>query len=584
MASSGGDGWGHLPFFFGNITREEAEAHLEEAGLGEGLFLLRQSRSSLGGFSLSVSSGGRVHHYTIERDVSGAFAISGGRSHPGPAELCAFHGREADGLVCRLGDPCVRPPGLRPRAGPFEGLRETLIRDYVRTTWNLQGQALEQAILSQRPQLEKLIATTAHEKMDWFHGALTRSQAEDALLAAPRAEGKFLVRSREPAGSFALCLLHGGRPLHYRIDKDKAGKLSIPDGKKFDTLWQLVEHYSYKADGLLRALDSACPRKHNGSDVLGSRPPLPGDHPRAGGLIGRLHSFQRTKKSPSNPLMRLYKETRDALAHAKIVPHAAGHPHQAAVNRAESAAELNPYVTQRGRRGPGDAQQEEPVWALPMDTAVYESPYADPEELRPDAVELDRGLLTLEDGELGAGNFGTVRKGFYRMKKVRSREPAGSFALCLLHGGRPLHYRIDKDKAGKLSIPDGKKFDTLWQLVEHYSYKADGLLRALDSACPRKHNGSDVLGSRPPLPGDHPRAGGLIGRLHSFQRTKKSPSNPLMRLYKETRDALAHAKIVPHAAGHPGWGVQQGAPPRDGGAHLVAIERPAGGAHFVAID
>lgn len=27
--------------------------------------------------------------------------------------------------------------------------------------------------------------------------------------------------------------------LHYRIDKDKTGKLSIPDGKKFDTLWQV---------------------------------------------------------------------------------------------------------------------------------------------------------------------------------------------------------------------------------------------------------------------------------------------------------------------------------------------------------
>lgn len=27
--------------------------------------------------------------------------------------------------------------------------------------------------------------------------------------------------------------------MHYRIDKDKAGKLSIPDGKKFDTLWQV---------------------------------------------------------------------------------------------------------------------------------------------------------------------------------------------------------------------------------------------------------------------------------------------------------------------------------------------------------
>lgn len=27
--------------------------------------------------------------------------------------------------------------------------------------------------------------------------------------------------------------------MHYRIDKDRAGKLSIPDGKKFDTLWQV---------------------------------------------------------------------------------------------------------------------------------------------------------------------------------------------------------------------------------------------------------------------------------------------------------------------------------------------------------
>lgn len=27
--------------------------------------------------------------------------------------------------------------------------------------------------------------------------------------------------------------------MHYRIDRDQTGKLSIPDGKKFDTLWQV---------------------------------------------------------------------------------------------------------------------------------------------------------------------------------------------------------------------------------------------------------------------------------------------------------------------------------------------------------
>lgn len=50
-----------------------------------------------------------------------------------------------------------------------------------------------------------------------------------------------------------------------------------------------------------------------------------------------------------------------------------------------------------------------------MDTQVYESPYADPEELR--STTVNRNDLTLEDGELGSGNFGTVLKGIYQMKK-----------------------------------------------------------------------------------------------------------------------------------------------------------------------
>lgn len=52
---------------------------------------------------------------------------------------------------------------------------------------------------------------------------------------------------------------------------------------------------------------------------------------------------------------------------------------------------------------------------MPMDTEVYESPYADPDELRSSTVE--RSQLYLEDGELGSGNFGTVMKGVYKMRK-----------------------------------------------------------------------------------------------------------------------------------------------------------------------
>uniref|UniRef100_A0A8C9AIU0 Tyrosine-protein kinase n=1 Tax=Prolemur simus TaxID=1328070 RepID=A0A8C9AIU0_PROSS len=371
MASGTADSANHLPFFFGNITREEAEDYLVQGGMSDGLYLLRQSRNYLGGFALSVAHGRKAHHYTIERELNGTYAIAGGRTHASPADLCHYHSQESDGLICLLKKPFNRPPGVQPKTGPFEDLKENLIREYVKQTWNLQGQALEQAIISQKPQLEKLIATTAHEKMPWFHGKISREESEQIVLIGSKTNGKFLIRARDSNGSYALCLLHEGKVLHYRIDKDKTGKLSIPDGKKFDTLWQLVEHYSYKADGLIRVLTVPCQKIGAQGDVsFGGRPQLPSSHPAASASQG---------------------------------------------NRPGSAASFNPYEPEVAPWAPERGPQRE---ALPMDTEVYESPYADPEEIRPKEVYLDRNLLTLEDKELGSGNFGTVKKGYYQMKKV----------------------------------------------------------------------------------------------------------------------------------------------------------------------
>lgn len=63
---------------------------------------------------------------------------------------------------------------------------------FLNTLYFYQGASLEQAIISQRPQLEKLIATTAHEKMPWFHGTISREDCEPRLLNNPRTNGKFL--------------------------------------------------------------------------------------------------------------------------------------------------------------------------------------------------------------------------------------------------------------------------------------------------------------------------------------------------------------------------------------------------------
>ncbi|NXA25769.1 KSYK kinase, partial [Ibidorhyncha struthersii] len=403
MASNMANPANHLPYFFGNITREEAEEYLMQGGVSDGLYLLRQSRNYLGGFALSLAHGRKVHHYTIERELSGSYAIAGGKSHASPAELISYHSEEADGLVCLLRKPFNRPPGVEPKTGPFEDLKENLIREYVKQTWNLQGHALEQAIISQKPQLEKLIATTAHEKMPWFHGRISREESEHRILIGSRNNGKFLIRERDSNGSYALCLLNDGKVLHYRIDRDKTGKLSIPEGKRFDTLWQLVEHYSYKPDGLLRVLTIPCPQ-------LGSEN---GDW-SGGGIISRLKSYTFPK------------------AGSKKVPHTV-------------------FL--------GDQRE-----ALPMDTEVYESPYADPDEMKPKNVTLDRKLLTLEEGELGSGNFGTVKKGFYKMKK----------------GAKPVAVKILKNESNDPAIKDEllREANVMQQLDNPYIVRMIGICEA----------------------------------------------------------------------------------------------------------
>ncbi|XP_077156032.1 tyrosine-protein kinase SYK isoform X1 [Ranitomeya variabilis] len=389
------EGTNQLPYFFGNITREEAENYLKQGGFSDGLYLLRQSSSYLGGYALSVSHGRKYYHYTIERELSGTYAIAGGISHSSPAELCNCHIHESNGLVCLLKKPCTRPSGVQPKIGPFEDLKENLIREYVQQTWNLQGEALEQAIISQKPQLEKLIATTAHERMPWFHGSISREESEQLLLSGIKANGTFLIRERDNNGSYALCLIHDRKVSHYRIDRDKTGKLSIPDGKKFDTLWQLVEHYSYKPDGLLRVLTNPCPRSTANSNSVGpvsfrahhGLPMPPTRNWSAGGIISRFKSYSFPK---------------------------AGSKKTTNVTRAGSVSSSNPYVSRMrpSERGAGPSQ-----YSLPMDTEVYRGIYEDPDELRAQTVKIKREQLSLDEGELGSGNFGTVKKGNLKMTK-----------------------------------------------------------------------------------------------------------------------------------------------------------------------
>ncbi len=46
---------------------------------------------------------------------------------------------------------------------------------------------------------------------------------------------------------------------HYLLDMNSLGQLSIQNGRNFENLLQVVDHYSRTPDGLLRSLGEVCP-------------------------------------------------------------------------------------------------------------------------------------------------------------------------------------------------------------------------------------------------------------------------------------------------------------------------------------
>ncbi|XP_013111387.2 serine-rich adhesin for platelets [Stomoxys calcitrans] len=95
--------------------------------------------------------------------------------------------------------------------------------------------------------------------MPWFHGSITRDEAEHLLQ--PREDGLFLVReSTNFPGDYTLCVCFQGKVEHYRV-KYLENKLTIDDEEYFENLGQLVAHYEADADGLCTQLIKCLPKQ-----------------------------------------------------------------------------------------------------------------------------------------------------------------------------------------------------------------------------------------------------------------------------------------------------------------------------------
>ncbi|KAM9551001.1 tyrosine-protein kinase Blk [Salvelinus alpinus] len=108
-------------WFFKDLSRRETERLLLAPGNKTGSFLVRESETTKGAFSLSIRDAGQEHgdvvkHYKIRTLDNGGFYISPSTSFSSLQELVKYYTRTCDGLCQRLNAPCKPKAPIQPWA------------------------------------------------------------------------------------------------------------------------------------------------------------------------------------------------------------------------------------------------------------------------------------------------------------------------------------------------------------------------------------------------------------------------------------------------------------------------------------
>lgn len=106
-------------WFFKDITRKDAERQLLAPANKPGSYLIRESETSKGNYSLSIRDVDAmgmdsVKHYKIRKLDNGGFYVSPRISFPDISSMIKHYHNKADGLCRKLERPCVKPKAQRP--------------------------------------------------------------------------------------------------------------------------------------------------------------------------------------------------------------------------------------------------------------------------------------------------------------------------------------------------------------------------------------------------------------------------------------------------------------------------------------
>ena len=255
-------------YFYGRLLRIESEYILKNRGCRNGLFLLRESTIDTGSYVLSLCHESAINHYKIKRQEDGSVAIKYthaklGPTFIGPIELVNYYQIEAKNLCTRPSIPCSREPTIQPINYIFINDSEfyILVNNEIKKhlNHNVIGdekyfQEKIDAMGRFRYKYEKIVLCTLHQKQQWYRKDSDRFEAEKLLNDSGNVNGKFLVRGDDDKG-YRISLCYENNIIHYKIlsflSEDKRKYSLDSNDMLFDTIIHLVDHYHRCSDKLI---------------------------------------------------------------------------------------------------------------------------------------------------------------------------------------------------------------------------------------------------------------------------------------------------------------------------------------------
>ena len=96
----------HYRWYFGAISRSQADKLLLQTTNENGSFLVRDSERASGGYCLSVKKSDEVIHYRVQKAEGVGYFVGQKLSFPTLSDLIAHYKRQQDGLCAILSVPC----------------------------------------------------------------------------------------------------------------------------------------------------------------------------------------------------------------------------------------------------------------------------------------------------------------------------------------------------------------------------------------------------------------------------------------------------------------------------------------------